>query len=125
MFIRSGYRAQTRSSLGTNGHHLAPRVIAGGGNCRAVGRTEPRRERLALELCRRQLIEGDRVILDVALSLAVDRLPTSLEHQLSINGADRGRPTGVDDAVALAHVGEWLRTAVDGFVELEPLRDSD
>src|SRR6266700_1895857 len=123
MFIRSGYRAQTRSSLRTDGHHLASGVVAGGGNCRATGRTEARGARLAYELGGGRPIETDRVLLNVAPAVRTDRLAEPLEHQLPVCHPDRGRPAGIHDAVALADIGERLWPGAGDLVKLEPLGD--
>src|SRR6516225_4094176 len=114
MFIRSGYSAQIRNwgSLGTDGHHLAAAVVPGGRDCLAAGRSQAGSPRLAQELGRRQPIEADRVVLDRVVAVGRDGLASALEHHAAVGCAHRRRPAGIHDAIALAHVWEWLGPAL-------------
>src|SRR5437868_10898435 len=114
MFIRSGYRAQTRSSRpggmvarfsGTEDHHLAAGVVLGGRDRDPPRGLEPGFGGLALDLRGKHSVELDGVRLHGPAPVGRDRLPPALEYKSVTIGPDRRGVAGVDHAVALAHIG--------------------
>src|SRR5437763_239535 len=113
MFIRSGYKAQTRSSRpcaplsppsGTENHHLTTRVVLGSRDRGSDGRPEPHLGRLTLDLGGKNAVKPDDVRFHRYAPVGRDRLPPSLEHESVTVGADRRRVAGVHDPIALTHV---------------------
>src|SRR5690349_16903479 len=124
MFMRSGYRAQTRSS-GTEHHHRASDVFVGGGDLGSAGAAQSGVAGFTAELAGGHPIEGDAVLAHFALARHADDLPAALEHEVCSARTHGGRVAGVDDAIDLAHVGHRPRKAIEDLEWLKLLGDGD
>src|SRR5579875_900672 len=82
MFIRSGYRAHTRSDRsGIEHHHRAADVLVGGRDLDALRGPQPAGRPFALERAGVELVEADEVLLGRELATGADRLPHALEDE--------------------------------------------
>src|SRR5437660_1607991 len=124
MFMRSGYRAQTRSS-GTEHHHRAADVFVGAGDLGLSGGPQARVAGLTAQLASSQPIEADAILAHLPFARDPDDLPAALEHEGRAACAHGSRVARVDDAIDLAHVGHRAGEAIDDLEWLELLRDRD
>src|SRR5437764_1022096 len=107
MFIRSGYRAHTRSvcpaaasrgpseiASGIEDHHLATHMVAGGRDGDPGHRLQARGAALPLQGGGAESIEPDLIALDPAPAVPAEDLSASLEHDhLSLLADSRGLAT--------------------------------
>src|SRR5579884_301796 len=124
MFIRSGYSAHTRSS-GTEDHHPARDVVDGRLDLPHAERSQARFPRLAFELGRRQAVELDAIVADLAPTVLVDDFAAALEDEMAGLEPHRGRLAAEQGPLELEQVRQRCRAAVTHDERLEMLGDRD
>src|SRR5581483_3074911 len=120
MFIRSGYRAHTRSVLsGTEHHDLAAHVVTAGWDEAVLQRFEPRLGTLQSQLFGGDPVKPDDIVRAARLAVGPDHITPAFEDEAVILDPHGRGLAGIDDAVKLANIRQGRGQAVGWLVELE------